>query len=904
MARVTDVRFEHHRTAFGIGEETPRLSWTLEATAAGEAQRAYRLEVVFAPGEVAEETFLGPLVEASGSLLVDWPARPLRSRERARVIVHVWTAIENAAIENAAIGDAAIGDAATAGTGVVETGLLEPANWVAPFVSPSPALEPDEGARPAFLLRGRFEIPDADVVRVRAYSTAHGVYELEVNGRAVSDDILAPGWTSYHHRLRYQTYDLTHLVQPGTNIIGAWLGDGWYRGRLGFNGGLWDNYGSDVALRAQLEVTLADGSVLDVTPDAWRSHAAPVTRAGLYEGEEYDARLALAGWSAEATSDGEWDAAVELHDVGPETRMVAPVGPPVRVTETLRPVEVEHRASGRIRLDFGQNIAGKLRIRVRGARGHRVGLHHAEVLEGDELGTRPLRGAPSIDRYTLAGSGDETWTPRFTFHGFRYAELENWPGELREGDVEALVVHSDMERTGFFASSHPGIDRLHENVVWSMRDNFLDLPTDCPQRDERLGWTGDIQVFGPTASYLYRSTGVLVSWLRDLAAEQKAFGSVPNFVPWIECGFPADPAAAWGDAAVLLPWTLYERTGDIAILADQFESMCAWVDQVDALTGRSGLWNDGFQLGDWLDPTAPPDRPDASRTDRYLVATAYHARSARVLAETAELLGHEEDTQRYRVIADRAAAAFRSEFVTDSGRLVSDTETALSVAIVFDLLETEVQVQHAGARLVELVVDSGYVIRTGFVGTPIICDALARVGAWDTAYHLLLQTASPSWLYPVTMGATTIWERWDSMLPDGSINPGEMTSFNHYSLGAVADYLHRVVAGLAPSSPGYRTMTIAPRPGGGLTSASARLLTPFGHAESAWTRAGEVFELQVTVPPGATALVQLPDGSMPRTVRSGRHRWECGFRDAADDPAPVRRVNLHNPEEREALAEA
>ncbi|WP_411721273.1 family 78 glycoside hydrolase catalytic domain, partial [Mycetocola sp.] len=724
MAQTTAPWAEHHTSALGIGEATPRLSWRRTASEHTATQDGYELEITRERG-LATAVHRTGRIDSDASSLVPWPTEPLSSRERVGVRVRIWTGEPDPGEWSAPVS--------------IEAGLLHPADWRVPFVSPS--LEWDtRGPRPAFLLRAQFDLPDIENVRrARVYSTAHGVHDLLVNGAAASDDLLAPGWTSYDHRLRYQTLDVTHLLSPGPNVIGVLLADGWWRGKLGFNGGLWNNYGDDVSLLLQLELTLLDGTVrhIDLT-DAWRWAPSAITSTGLYEGESHDARLeqldwATAGFAADAAG---WQTPAQLPRQQFPAELVAPTGPPVRVTEVLAPVSVERRGR-RIRLDFGQNISGKLRIAPTGPAGHTVVLHHAEVLENDELSTRPLRGAPSIDRYVLAGTGaPESWTPRFTLHGFRYAELEDWPGAFDPSSVVALVVHSDMVRTGRFESSDPLLNRLHENVVWSMRDNFVDLPTDCPQRDERLGWTGDIQVFGPTAAFLYQSTGTLLGWLRDVAAEQKERGSVPNFVPWIECGFPADPAAAWGDVVVVLPWVLYQRTGDEKVLADQYESMCAWVDQVHELTGGSGLWNTGFQLGDWLDPAAPPDRPDESHTDPYLVATAYHAYSARLLASAAGVLGRVDDEARYLAVAQRAVDAFRTEFVTPSGRVVSDTETALSLAIVFDLLATEEQDQAAGSRLLHLFEQRGYTIRTRYFGTPIICDAHASDDPFHTPYHL------------------------------------------------------------------------------------------------------------------------------------------------------------------------
>ncbi|MET0975232.1 MAG: family 78 glycoside hydrolase catalytic domain [Leifsonia sp.] len=870
ITAVSDVWLENRQggSTLGISERRPRISW---ATASADPVDAVEFELTRDDGRVQGHTETG-----GARRLIDWPFDALESRESVHLRLRLHLGASDAV-------------SAWSEPLPIEAGLLERSDWAVPFTSPS-TREPHGELRPGHLLRAEWDgsalgIDPGAVRRARIYATAHGVYELELNGRAVSDDLLSPGWTSYSHRLRYQTYDITASIRSGRNAIGVWLADGWYRGRIGFEGGLWDVYGPDVAVLVQIEVTLHDGTTILVPlSDSWRTVEAPITAAGLYEGESYDARLLPERWSTPGFDDSDWRRPVELELEDFPAELEAPTGPPVRVTEVLRPISVEPVAGSRIRLDFGQNIAGKLRIRVAGPTGHVVTLHHAEVIEDGQLGVRPLRSAISIDSYTLAGDGIEEWTPRFTLHGFRYAELENWPGGIETVDVEALVVHTDMERTGWFESSHPGLNRLHENVVWSMRDNFVDLPTDCPQRDERLGWTGDIQVFAPTALRLFHAHGTLTGWLRDVAHEQADQGHVPNFVPWVECGFPNHPTAAWGDAAVIVPWELYRHDGDTRVLVDQYDSMRAWVDLVDDLTQNTGLWNTGFQLGDWLDPTAPPESPGDSHTDKYLVATAYHVRTARILSETAAILGREDDAVHYRGVAERATAAFQAEYIAPNGRVVSDTVTSIAVAIVFELFATPEQEARAGERLIHLVTAADFHISTGFVGTPIICDALVRVGALDAAYHLLLQDELPSWLYPVSMGATTIWERWDSMLPDGSVNPGDMTSFNHYALGAVADFLHRVVAGLDSAGPGFGSLTIAPQPGGGLTHASASHRTPLGLASASWQRNGTTFTLDVEVPAGSRARVTLPGDGGTHEVAAGRHSFTTAFRDPADDP--------------------
>ncbi|MGY1625160.1 family 78 glycoside hydrolase catalytic domain [Geodermatophilus sp. SYSU D00965] len=856
---VAPVTVEHVREALGIGETTPRLSWVVRTDLPDWRQAAYEVEI----GD-----WCSGRVDSAESVLLPWGAPPLASRERRTVRARVWGA-----------GDAE--PSAWSEDVGVEAGLLDPADWTARLVRP--VLPEDAGEEAVALLRREFRL-DRPVTRARLYATAQGVYEAELNGAAVGDLVLAPGWTSYRHRLRYHTYDVTALVAEGANAIGVSLAEGWYAGSLGFTGGrAW--YGERTGAFLQLEVDHPDGTRTVVTTDgAWRSTTdGPTVRSGLYSGETVDFRRDLPGWSAPGFDDAGWTP-VEVADLDPVT-LVAPTGPPVRRTQTLPVQAVTTSPSGRTLVDFGQNLVGRIRFSLPDApAGTQITVRHAEVLEQGELGTRPLRAARATDVVVLDGNGPRTWEPRSTFHGFRYAEVTGWPGELCAEDLEAVVVHTDLRRTGTFTCSDPDVERLHENVVWGMRGNFLDVPTDCPQRDERLGWTGDLQVFAPTASFLHDTTGMLRSWLADLAAEQRELGGVvPMYVPFLPLlPFPQQAETGWGDAAVVVPWVLHQRTGDAGLLADQWDSMVAWVD---AFTARAGADLDfpggGFSFGDWLDTCAPPENPAAARTPWQCVATAYLARSARTVAQAAEVLGR--DGSRFADLARRATERFRTEYVTPTGRVAFPSQTAYALALEFDLLEPA-QRAHAGRLLAEQVRSDGFHIASGFLGTPLVCDALTNAGELATAYELLLQRESPSWLYAVTMGATTIWERWDSMLPDGTINPGDMTSFNHYAFGAVADWLHRTVAGLAPAAPGYRRLRVAPRPGPGLTSAGATHETPYGTAGVSWTlTGGTAFTLEVTVPANTTAEVVLPDGSAPVEVGSGRHAFACEI----DEPRPV-----------------
>ena len=858
MVTLSSPRFEHHREALGIGESAPRLSWKTIAPA-GWRQAAYEVEVT----RGADATSSGR-IESRDSVLVPWVGEPLRSREAASVRVRVWGGAEEAPSE-------------WSESSTVEAGLLHPSDWTAVPVGAAWPDPVDLDARRPPLVRREFELR-APVAHARLYASAHGLYEVELNGTRVGDDALSPGWTVYGTRLRYYTYDVTPLLAEGANAIGSWLGDGWYRGRLGWRGGFHNLFGSDLSLFAQLEVTYTDGTSETIaTDDSWRASPGPIVRSGLYDGEIYDARDELPGWSTPGFDDSGWTP-VAIGSRDPAT-LVAPQGPPVRCTEEVAPIEVITTPNGTRVIDLGQNLVGRLRIRVNGSAGDTVTIRTAEVMQGGELYTRPLRDAKSTDVYTLRGDGPEVWEPRFTIHGFRFAEITGWPGDLEAavaaGDIVARVYHSDMERTGWFESSNPLVNRLHENVLWGMRGNFVDIPTDCPQRDERVGWTGDIQVFAPTASFLYDVSGMLSSWLRDVAVEQLPDGTIPWYVPVIPAKHmwtPIRPGAVWGDVAVLTPWVLFERTGDAGILAAQYDSARKWVDLQDRLAGDDHLWNEGFQLGDWLDPDAPPQDPADAKTDKYLVATAYFAWSARHLAKSAEVLGYSDDAARYATLADQVRDAFVAEYVLPDGRMTSDAQTAYSLALRFDLIADPALREAAGARLAELVAEAENRISVGFAGVNVLSDALTLVGRTDTAYDLLLEEECPSWLYAVKKGATTVWERWDSLLPDDTVNPGTMTSFNHSALGAVADWLHRVVAGIAPAEPGYRRIRFAPQPGGGLTSASARHETPYGLASIAWRIEGDRLTVEVVVPTGATAVVELP-GQEPVEVGSGEHRF-------------------------------
>ncbi|NQX16628.1 alpha-L-rhamnosidase [Rathayibacter sp. VKM Ac-2857] len=756
---------------------------------------------------------------------------------------------------------------------------------------------PSEEGDPAVYFRRGFTVDD-ELRRAELIVTALGVVEAYVNGTRLGTEVLAPGWTSYRHRVVARRHDVTELLVTGENILGAVVGEGWAVGALTWENNR-HNYADRPALYARLELVYDDRTETVGTDGEVRVGTGAVRSSGIYAGESYDARAEQHGWAETGFDDSSWSAVSEVPwDVATVTEDDTP---PIRPIEELLPVAITTSPSGRRIVDFGQNISGWVRLRVTGEQGTVITLRHAELLTPDgELEIETLRSAAATDRYTLRGGGPESWEPRFTFHGFRYAEVDGWPGELAPDDLRAVVVHTDMVRTGWFETSNPLVTKLHDNTVWSMRDNFVGVPTDCPQRDERLGWTGDLNAFAPTATYLYDVRGVLGSWLQDLAVEQADTGTVPWTVPDV-LPTGSSATALWSDVAVSLPWELYQEYGDLAILRSAYPSMTAFVREVEAALDENDLWGSGFQFGDWLDPDAPADNPAGGKTDRYLVACAYLCRTTRQMAESARLLGEGADAEHFIALAKRVRAAFRREFVTETGRVVSESATGYALPIMFDLLDAA-QKRRAGAKLAEIVAQSGFTISTGFAGTPLITDALSSTGHLEEAYELLLQTKSPSFLYPVTMGATTIWERWDSVLPDGTINATGMTSLNHYALGAVADWMHRVIGGLTRTSAGWRTLTIAPQPGGDLTSARAAHDTVLGRAESHWRAEGGEMLFDVVVPEGATATVVPPlhPDRLSIEVGPGAHSWRyplpAGFGEEAvlSLETPIKDVMKHD----------
>jgi alpha-L-rhamnosidase len=864
---VEGLRTEYAVNPVGIDARTPRLSWRLHATRRGTTQGAYEIQVALDSGAMNRPLWTSGRVASPASILRPYGGPPLQSSTRYYWRVRAWD-------------DA--GRASPWSTiAFFETALLDTAEWRARWITPD-LTEDTTKSNPSPMLRREFRLGPSGVrprevtltgssriASARLYVTSLGLNEVEINGRRVGDAHLRPGWTAYDSRLQYDTYDVTALVRSGANAIGATLGDGWFRGRLGWDGKR-NVYGSRLALRAQLVVRYGDGTSQTVATDStWKASTGPILVSDIYDGETYDARLEKTGWSSPGYNDTSWRGVRNMDGV--KVALVAPVGPPVRRMREITPVKVIRTPAGETVVDFGQNMVGWVRLKARGPAGTVIRLRHAESLDkAGNFYVTNLRTARQTVTYTMKGGGVETFEPHFTFQGFRYVAVDGYPGTMDSTSLTGIVAYSDMTPTGTFESSNALVDRLQQNIVWGQRGNFVDVPTDCPQRDERLGWTGDAQVFAPTAAFNMDVSGFFAKWLGDVAADQLPNGAVPFVVPNVLARMSPGAAGStgWADVATIAPWTMFRAYGDTSFLVRQYPSMRAWVEYGRAQAGETYIWSKGFHFGDWLSfATTNPDYPGAT-TEKDLIATAYLAHSADIVSRAAEVLGKRDDAARYRALFEKVRAAFQREFLTQTGRITSSTQTAYVLALDFDLVPDSLRARAAG-HLADDVKRMGH-LTTGFLGTPALTRMLSDNGYLKEAYALLLREEYPSWLYEVKQGATTVWERWDGLRPDSSFQDAGMNSLNHYAYGAVGDWLYRTVAGLNddPAEPGYRHVIVRPRPGPGFNFAKATLMTPYGVAASGWRIENGRTTVTVRVPPNARGTVVLP-GARLESVREG-----------------------------------
>lgn len=855
QVQVQNGLTENLTNPIGVETRQPRFSWQLISDGRNVLQTGYEIRVGSNALHVASGKGLvwnSGRVASDSSVHVAYKGTTLQSGTRYHWQVRVWDNKGKAS--------------AWSTPSYFQMGLLNPSDWKAAWIEPG--YPEDSVLRPSPLFRKSFT-SSKKVQSATAYITSHGMYEAHINNKRVGDAYLTPGWTSYNKQLQYQVYDVTGLVKQGPNAVGVALGSGWYRGNLAWDG-LKNVYGKDIALLFQLQLNYTDGTTETIVSDeSWKSSTGEIRYSEIYHGETIDARQKKNGWTEAGYNDANWSGVkVAAH---PMNVLVATYNEPIRKKETFQPVKIFTTPRGEKVIDFGQNLVGWVVIKARGRSGDTIRINHAEVLDKQgNFYTENLRAAKSEGNYILRGEAEEVFEPHFTFHGFRYIKVTGYPGELRPENFTAVALYSDMKPTGIFTSSNPLINQLQHNIVWGQKGNFLDVPTDCPQRDERLGWTGDAQVFARTASFNMDVNNFFAKWLKDVAADQLPNGSVPFVVPNV-LGQGAAGSAGWADVATIVPWNMYTVYGDKRLLEDQYPSMKGWVKYMTD-SSRNYLWNKGFHFGDWLSYMQDNDLMGRSAiTDKYLIAQCFYAHSTQLLINAAKVLGRNEDLANYTALLRNIKEAFVKEYVTPTGRLVSGTQTAYVLALHFDMLPDNIREQ-AADRLVENIRSYGNHISTGFLGTPYICHVLSRYGKTDVAYDLLLQETFPSWLYPVKMGATTIWERWNGIRPDSTFEPASMNSFNHYAYGAIGDWMYRQMVGLNTDeeSVGFKKIKIQPHIGGNFTYASATYQTRYGKLSSGWKVENGKLLVDAIIPPNTTATIYIPAGSAETVVEGGK----------------------------------
>lgn len=834
--QIVDLCVEYQKNPIGLDTAKPRFSWKMTSDRTDTMQTDFQIQVISE----------GLMVWDSGrqasdqSVLVEYAGPPLQAERiyEYRVIVR----------NNH-------GETAEAG-GSFETGLLSGRNFQAEWITHPFAKE--ETACPVFLKK--ISLKKA-VKRARIYATALGVYELQIDGSKVGDTFLAPGWTNYKKRLQYQTYDVTALLkeaEPEEHTLEIMVGNGWYKGIFGFTCTP-DHYGDRTAVLAELHVIYEDNTKEVIIADTdWQVKTGPVRYSEIYMGETIDTTY--------AEKEPE---AVEPFSY-PMENITAQECEPVRITKRTVAKELILTPKGEKVLDFGQNMAGIVEVTVQGKPGQKIVIRHAEALDKDgNFYPETLRQAKSEDTYICDGSR-QTFLPHFTFHGFRYICVEGLD-EINPADFTACTLHTDMRATGSFSCSNEMVNKLQHNIEWGQRSNFLDIPTDCPQRDERLGWTGDAQVFCRTASYNRNTALFFTKWLHDLKSEQTAQYGPPHVVPNILA--EQEAAAAWSDAATVIPWTVYQVFGDKRVLEDQYESMRGYVDYITAHCGENGLWQTGFQYGDWLalDKEESADRTGA--TDKYLVANAYYAHSVDIVSRAAEVLGYEEDARAYAALHEKVVELFNEEYITRTGRMVSETQTGCVLALHFGLAQEKYRKRIAKSLETNIANHKNH-LSTGFVGTPYLCHVLSENGMHGLAGTIFLKEDYPSWLYAVKKGATTIWERWDSVKPDGSFDESGMNSLNHYAYGSIGDWMYEKLAGINPAKPGYQEIRIQPRFIQGITGVDASFDSAYGIIRSAWSCKDGKITVDVMIPANTTAEVYLPEKEGAVKVGSGSWHYE------------------------------
>ena len=873
---LTALRCNHLENPLGIGLDAPFFSWKMKTDRLGAAQKAYQVQVAKTQAFDALTWDTG-WAEQNTSHHIIYQGDPLESKNQYYWRVRIKD-------ENGSVVDWS--DVAT-----FETGLQE-IDWKGKFIEPEKDIDPN-AFKPAPYLRYTFAL-EGEIERARLYITAHGLYEAYLNGSRVGDQVFTPGNTDVVNRLQYQVFDVTCHLTEGANCIGAILGDGWYRGAINV-ASLRNAHGEKVALLAQLIIKFSDGRVQTIISDGnWKTSTGPIIKSDPKQGETYDARLEMPGWNTVGFNDADWSD-VNITSLGYKN-LIPSESVPVRKKEMFPAQEVFTTPAGETVIDFGQNIAGVVRMKVVGKPGITVRLTHSEVLDQngnfclDYFGQSVGGEFRQVDTYILKSETEEVYEPYFTVHGFRYVKVEGYPGKIDPENFQAFAIYSDMEETGFFDCSNKTLNQLFENIKWSMKGNFLDIPTDCPTR-ERAGWTGDAQIFVHTGSILMNDASFYAKWVKDVSSQQYPNGKIRNVVPdkplgtgrKIESSFNLPPGSSgWGDAVVIIPWALYQMFGDKTILENQYESMKKWVEYerrraekrhwtkffnpavwFDAKRARRQkyIWDTNFHLGEWLEP-------DILLKDVWkvifrnlllgdpVVATAYFENSARILGKAAAVLGNQMDEQKYLELADNINQAYIEEFIKEDGaiRIYTDRQAPYVRALAFDLFTKNLKPK-IEKQLVNRIEEKNRHLFTGFLSTPFLLSVLSEAGETDLAYEVLLQEDNPSWIYAINKGATTIWEDWEGVSEEGV----PTASQNHYSKGAVASWFFEYICGIQLDSnvPAYKHFYLHPEPGGNLSHARAVFHSKYGEIHSSWRKSEDVITYTFTVPANTSASVRL-----------------------------------------------
>lgn len=828
---IYDLRAEYRQSPFGLSVKSPRFSWKMDADKQNTVQNLYRIQV----WKGTETVWDTGMKEGQDSVLIPYEGEELSAETIYQIKVTVWDNYGNADSEEMTF----------------ETGIFNPVQFHAEMITHD--FPEDETACPVFWQDFRAEKP---VKKAVVYATALGVYEMSLNGERIGADRMTPGWTSYHKHLQYQEYDITSQIRQ-ENRIEITVGNGWYKGILGFDLKP-DRYGSRVGVFAELHITYEDGEKEVIATDRdWKVHTGEIRYSEIYMGETID--TATSDFREGHVSIMEFDKSI----------LNAQENEPVRITQRIPAKELIVTPKGEHLVDFGQNMTGIVEIKIKGEKGQKIVIHHAETLDKDgNFYPETLRSAKSEDTYICNGE-EQTFLPHFTFHGFRYIKVDGIE-EMKTEMFTACVMHSDMEQTGTFSCSNKKVNQLQSNISWGMRSNFLDIPTDCPQRDERLGWMGDAQVFSWTASF-NRNTALFFSkWMRDIAAESSLEKGVPHVVPDI---LESYSSSAWSDAAVIIPWVVYQTYGDRRILEENWKCMHEWVDYITNHCEDNGLWMSGFQYGDWLalDKEESADRTGA--TDKYMIANAYYLYVTDLVRQTAEVLDKPADAERYQKLYTKTLEAFQQEYYTPTGRIVSETQTGCILSLYFNLAKEKDRKRILQTLLTNIGNHKNH-LATGFVGTPYICHALSENGAHDMASTLFMREDYPSWLYAVNMGATTVWERWNSIKPDGTFDESGMNSLNHYAYGSIGDWMYRKITGINQLEPGYKKILIKPMFVKGIEEAGAELESPYGKIVSRYSCRDGKIRIHVEIPANTTAVIILPEKEEKIEAGSGIYDYE------------------------------